>query len=167
MTQKRAMRMKDKEITDEREIREILENCHICRLGFSEENIPYTIPINYGYTYENGIISTFFHCSWEGRKIDIIKKNPVVCFEIDYVIHVEPEEHNGIAVIWESLIGTGHIETINDVREKYLMLGNMMRKFRKYNKHYKPTPLTRERVDGVQMLKLVLDEFKAKRLLHS
>ena len=167
MTQTRDMRAKSSQITDSGEIRELLENCGICRLGFSERGTPYVIPINYGYTYENDIISTYYHSSREGRKLDILMDNPLVCFEADRVIRLDPDKNpDRNAVVWESIIGTGIMREVTDFNEKRLMLGNMMKVFIRYNPYYRPTPLTDSRVINILMLKLVLDEYKAKRLYH-
>ena len=60
MTQTREMRRKEKEITNAEEIKDMLETCAVCRLGFSEGGVPYVIPINYGYTYAESVITVFF-----------------------------------------------------------------------------------------------------------
>jgi len=73
------MRRNEKEIKDEKEIISIIQKAKICRIGFSENNKPYIVPMNFGY--KDGCL--YFHCAKEGRKIDIIKKNNNVCFEID------------------------------------------------------------------------------------
>jgi len=162
------MNMKGCQITDTEEIRAILENSGICRLGFSENGVPYVIPINYGYTYKDGVITLFFHSTRIGRKIDIMKENPLVCFEADYVIRIDPDKNpDRNAVIWESIVGTGTMQEVTDFDEKRLLLGNMMRVFKRYNPHYCPTPLTDSRVINIKVFKLVLDEFKAKRLYHA
>ena len=167
MTQTREMRLKDREITDPAEIKSILDDCAICRLGFSEGGVPYVLPMNYGYTYEGGVITLFFHSAGLGRKIDIINANPTVCFEIDSEHRLDPDERpDRSSVKWESLVGSGTLEYVNDFQEKRLMLGNMIRKYRRHNSLYKPNPLTDDRVDGVTMFRLTLDEFKAKREYH-
>lgn len=73
------MRRKEKEIKDEKEIISIIQKAKICRVGFSENNRPYIVPMNFGYKDH----CLYFHCAKEGRKIDIIRKNENVCFEID------------------------------------------------------------------------------------
>ena len=73
------MRRKEKEIKDRKEIISILQKAKICRIGLSENNKPYIVPMNFGY--KEGCL--YFHCANEGRKIGIIKKNNNVCFEID------------------------------------------------------------------------------------
>ena len=43
------MRRKEKEITDRREIDGIMRSCSVCRLGLARENVPYIIPVSFGY----------------------------------------------------------------------------------------------------------------------
>ena len=169
MTQTRELYFPDREITDKNEIRFILENAAICRLGFAEKGIPYVIPFNYGFTYENDIITLFFHCAPGGRKLDIIKDNPLVCFETDYIHNIDPDENpDRNSKIFESIVGTGKIQEVTELKEKVSMLEKIIEVFAKYNPVYKPKPLTEERVAGakIRMLKLVLDEYKAKRIFH-
>ena len=47
-------------------------------LGMSSKNSPYVIPLTYGY-YKRTVI---FHCALKGSKLDIIRKNPNVCFTV-------------------------------------------------------------------------------------
>jgi len=77
------MRRKDKEISAIEEKLEIIAKCKFCRLGLSENNYPYVVPLNYGFSYENEKLTLFFHGAMEGKKIDIIKNNNKACFEID------------------------------------------------------------------------------------
>ena len=37
---------------------------------------PYVVPMNYGYTLEDGELCIYLHGATVGRKIDIMKKNP-------------------------------------------------------------------------------------------
>jgi len=76
------MRRKDREITDENEIREILKTAQVCRLAFADGDQPYIVAMNYGLLWENPV-KIYFHCAREGKKLDIIRKNNKVCFEVD------------------------------------------------------------------------------------
>jgi len=51
------MRRKEREITDLKEIEEIITNNIICRIAFSDGKMPYIVAMNYGYQKIN--ISTF------------------------------------------------------------------------------------------------------------
>ena len=43
------MRRTDKEITDPKLISQIIENAQICRLGLAKDNIPYVLPVSFGF----------------------------------------------------------------------------------------------------------------------
>lgn len=73
------MRRKDKEITDPEIIREILENTEICRLGLVDNEEAYIVPVNYAYM--EGAI--FIHSAMNGRKMEILRKNNKVTFEVE------------------------------------------------------------------------------------
>lgn len=73
------MRRKDREITNQAEIEAILKKAFVCHLGLADGDQPYVVPMNYGY--EDGHI--YLHGADEGRKIDILKKNDKVCFEME------------------------------------------------------------------------------------
>ena len=113
------MRRKDKEITDRMEIESVLSQARICRIGFSQNNKPYIVPMNFGY--KDGYL--FFHCAQEGMKIDIIKQNNNVCFEVD--INHEITD-TGIPCNWStrysSVIGFGKALLVKDPIEKKLAL---------------------------------------------
>jgi nitroimidazol reductase NimA-like FMN-containing flavoprotein (pyridoxamine 5'-phosphate oxidase superfamily) len=73
------MRNTEREIKDREEILSIMKEAQVCRIAFSAENIPYIVPMNFGYQ-DNCL---YFHCAREGKKLDIIHENNQVCFEID------------------------------------------------------------------------------------
>jgi len=71
------MRRQDKEIQNEPEIKAIIKKAGVCRLGMINGNKPYIVPLCFGY-HDNVL---YFHSSLKGKKIDILQKNPNVCFE--------------------------------------------------------------------------------------
>ena len=75
MAEPRKMRKQWCRITSREEIRAILDSCERCRLAFSDDGASYVVPMNYGYTYIDDVLTLFFHSSVQGRKIDIIHKN--------------------------------------------------------------------------------------------
>lgn len=72
------VRRDDKEIKDPEGIREILRKGLVCHLALVDNGKPYLVSMNYGYR-DNAL---FLHAALEGRKIDILKKNPEVCFQV-------------------------------------------------------------------------------------
>lgn len=73
------MRRKDREIKDPQVIASVIRSSTVCRLGMSDDGQPYVIPMSFGY--RDGAL--YFHSASEGRKIDILRKNPRVCIEFD------------------------------------------------------------------------------------
>ncbi|MDO9109590.1 MAG: pyridoxamine 5'-phosphate oxidase family protein, partial [Desulfatirhabdiaceae bacterium] len=73
------MRRKDKEMKDPDAISSVIRRSTVCRLGMSDDNQPYVLPMSFGY--KEGAV--YFHSATEGRKIEILQKNPRVCIEFD------------------------------------------------------------------------------------
>jgi hypothetical protein len=78
------MRRRDKEIKDPKILESILRKAAVCRLGLSEKNTPYIVPLNFGYRAN----CLYFHPAGEGRKINILKKNNRVCFEAELEVEL-------------------------------------------------------------------------------
>ena len=77
------MRRKDREINSKAEIIKIIQEERTCRLAIKDEPYPYIVPLNYGVEIEDDQIILYFHSALEGRKIDLLKADPKVAFEID------------------------------------------------------------------------------------
>jgi nitroimidazol reductase NimA-like FMN-containing flavoprotein (pyridoxamine 5'-phosphate oxidase superfamily) len=73
------MRRKDREISGLGEMESIIQRADICRLAFCDRGIPYVVPLCFGY--RRGAI--YFHSAREGRKLDMMRNNRLVCFEMD------------------------------------------------------------------------------------
>ena len=77
------MRRSDREITDLGEILSIINDCKVIHLAMVDDGEPYLLPLNFGYACEGGAFSFFCHSAREGRKLDILRKNPTVAFEME------------------------------------------------------------------------------------
>ncbi|MEJ2567959.1 MAG: pyridoxamine 5'-phosphate oxidase family protein [candidate division WOR-3 bacterium] len=109
------MRKKDKKIKDREEIEEILFSNKICRIALSGEDNPYIVPINYGYK-KNKI---FLHTGIIGKKIDMIKKNNRVCFEVsDSIEELRSEKACDFSTKYRCVIGFGIIKIVEDLDRK-------------------------------------------------
>lgn len=117
------MRRNDREITGKQDIEKIIKESHVCRLAMIDGKVPYIVPLNFGY--QNGVL--FFHSAPEGRKIDLLKQNPNVCFEMDELVQFKkaklPCEWG---VKYKSVIGSGTAELLNDIEEKTSALNIIM-----------------------------------------
>lgn len=84
---------------NEIEIKNILSSQVIGRIGCTDGEQPYVVPVTYAYDgkYIYGQTSS-------GKKLDILRKNPNVCFEIDLMIDMRN---------WQSVIVYGKFEEMN------------------------------------------------------
>jgi nitroimidazol reductase NimA-like FMN-containing flavoprotein (pyridoxamine 5'-phosphate oxidase superfamily) len=124
----KQMRRKDKEVVDINEKINIIDKCKVCRLAMTDDDQPYIIPLNFGYVYENNILTLYFHSAYQGMKIDILKKNNKVCFEIDcnHAL-IEANEPSQCSFAFESVIGFGKIIFLEADEEKSYGLDQLMK----------------------------------------
>ena len=104
------MRRKDKEILDLHRMEEILRKCQVCRVGFANGNVPYVVPMSFGYARSGDAFTLYFHCAQEGRKIDCMRDNPNVAFEMDTGYEVIPSR---ITAKYECLMGHGTLSEVS------------------------------------------------------
>jgi nitroimidazol reductase NimA-like FMN-containing flavoprotein (pyridoxamine 5'-phosphate oxidase superfamily) len=71
------------QITDINEIKRILDKGTILHLGLVDGDEPYVVPMNYGYTLDEGKLTLYIHGATEGRKLDIMRVNPKIFFSIE------------------------------------------------------------------------------------
>lgn len=122
------MRRKDREVTDAEEIRRVLDTCKVCRVGMSDEDGIYIVPVNYAYILEDRKLTLYVHGAQEGRKAGILKEGPAVGIELDCGHElVEAEKACGHSYHFSSIIGSGRAENVLDKEEKKRALGLIMR----------------------------------------
>ena len=120
------MRRSEKEIHDRELIDSIIRRSQICRLGLSDRGQPYVVPLCFGY---DGA-AIYFHCAPEGRKLDIIRENSKVCFEIDIVEGmIEADQACGWGIRYQSVIGFGRAYEIEDFAAKEAALSHIMSQY--------------------------------------
>jgi hypothetical protein len=120
------MRRKDKEIKDIAAIEDILSKALVCRLGLCENNQPYVVPLCFGYK-DNTL---YLHCAGQGKKLDIIRKNNNVCFELDIDLElVKDEQPCNWGMKYKSIVGFGKAIFIEDADLKCKALNIIMQHF--------------------------------------
>ncbi len=65
------MRRKDREVTDFQEIVKIIDACQIMRLGLSDGDFPYIVPVNFAYEIKERKIF-YIHGAMAGRIYDVL-----------------------------------------------------------------------------------------------
>ena len=120
------MRRHESAVTEIADIESIISCSDVCRIAFADNNIPYIVTMNFGYTGgENPCL--YFHCAPEGRKIELIGKNNFVCFEMD-TDHLLFKGDKGCdwGMKYSSVVGYGKISIVPSHEEKKRGLDSIM-----------------------------------------
>lgn len=122
------MRRQEREITDRAMMDDIVRRAQVCRLGLVDGAVPYIVPLSFGYDGQ----ALYFHAATEGRKLDLIRRHPRVCFEVDILEGLtEAAEACHWGVSYQSVMGTGTAHIVEDAEGKRRALEALMA-------HYSP-----------------------------
>lgn len=154
------MMHKNREITDPEKLREILQKSDVCHVAMIDGDYPYQVPMNYGFEYEDGKLTLYFHCMKLGKKLDVIAKNDHVCFAMDcdheYIMY-DPRMH--CTINYESIIGFGRISVVEDIEECRKGLTLLLRHHGSEEGFEMPDSVFR----GVKILKIDVESFTGKK----
>lgn len=152
------MRRKDREIIDYDEIIRIIKKCDSCVIALNDDGFPYVVPMNFGMSIENNELYLYFHCAAEGKKLDLIRKDNRVTFEMDcehnFILY---EERMSCTMGYASVIGHGTIEFVAD-EDKLKSLSILMRQY-----HAEDFKFNTDMVNVTTVLKLKVLDVTAKR----
>ena len=150
------MRRKEREVTDRAKIIEIIESCDVCRLGMVDDFGAYIVPMNFGFD-DNGGLTLYFHCAGEGKKLDLLRKNPRASFEMDSKHKlVEGAKACAYSYLYSSVMGRGIVSFVEG-DEKLNALGLIMSHYGVSNRDFDPRAL-----EKVTVLALKVTEMSAK-----
>lgn len=120
------MRRDEREITDPAAIDAILTQERVMYIALSSDDVPFVLPVFYVW---NGT-SLYFHSARGGSKIEIMKKNPAICFAIThYGGVIEDELACNFEARHRTVIGLGSVSFVQDDAEKIAMLHQLMARF--------------------------------------
>ena len=94
------------------EIENVLRTQVVGRIGCHDGDLVYVVPISYAYDGEY----VYFH-SYEGKKVEMMRKNPQVCFQVD--------ETKDMAN-WKSVIAWGEFEELTDHEKRNKALQHLL-----------------------------------------
>ena len=150
---------REREVTDINEIKEILDKSMIVHVGMVDDGEPYVVPMNYGYTLEDGELCIYLHGATVGRKIDIINKNPKVFFEMECdVTPFEGKVACQYGTTYASVMGKGTAVVLDDVNDKIDGLGKFMK-----TQTGKDFTFDEKMVSIVNVIKITATSFTAKK----
>ena len=123
-----GMTRREQQVTDINEIIEILEKSKVVHVGMIDGAEPYVVPMNYGYLLEDGKLTIYLHGARRGRKIDAIKTNPKVFYEMCCdITPFEGEVACKYGITYASIMGRGLATLVEDVEEKKKALSILMK----------------------------------------
>jgi len=149
------MRRHEKEITDKAKVEDVIQRAKVCRLGLCDQDQPYVVPLCFGY--ENGTL--YCHSAPEGRKLDMVRSNPKVCFELDVDQEFAPnDEACKWSLRYRSVIGFGTATVVEVPAAKRRGLDVIMA-------HYADGPFTYEdqAIDRTVVIQVAVEHMTGKQ----
>lgn len=119
---------REREITDIDKIVEILNKSKIVHIALVDGDEPYVVPMNYGYTMEDGKLTLYLHGATEGKKLDLMRANPKVFFSIE--CDIEPFSGQvacQYGTSYSSIMGKGTAEIFEKPEDKMRGLSLFMK----------------------------------------
>ena len=158
---KAIFEIKDKEVIDE-----VLNSAEYGTLAICSENMPYSVPVNFAKIDK----TIYFHGSKNGKKMEILRKNPLASFSVVESCSLIPSyfsSNDNLACpatqFFKSITMEGKVEFVDDYDEKVAALGVLMKKLQKEGR-YKPfdEDVYTKAIDATTIYKLIPKTTRAK-----
>ena len=92
---------------------DIISRCDTIRIAMFDEPYPYIVPVNFGEEIIGDQVVFYIHTDYEGKKNDLLAKNPNIAFEMDCNHELYYRESNmSCNFRYESVVGTGRVEIV-------------------------------------------------------
>jgi nitroimidazol reductase NimA-like FMN-containing flavoprotein (pyridoxamine 5'-phosphate oxidase superfamily) len=149
------MRRTDKEIADPGELRRILEGARVCRVAMVDGGKPYLVPLSFALDGDDLVL----HSATSGRKLDVLRRSPSVCFEVEEgvetLVHELPCE---TTQRFRTVIGFGEAEIVEDAAERVRLLGLFGPRY-----GAPAAPMSGERIRSAVVIRVRVRELTGKR----
>ncbi len=121
------MRRSERAIDSQEQMLDLLDRCQVMHLGLIDGDVPYVVPLHYGWAQEEEGIVLYFHCALDGKKMDCIRQNPRCALTVigETQLMKEPSAC-GWGAAYESLMMTGLVEVISGDEERQAALDAFM-----------------------------------------
>ena len=153
-----GMTKRELQVTDPQQIQAILDTAKVLHLGLCVDNEPYVVPMNYGNTMEDGKLVLYLHCATQGKKLDMIRANPRVFFELDCDrMPFEGDKPCQYGLVYSSVMGRGTARILEDTEEKIRAMTLLMK-----TQTGKDFDFTDRLVSIVSVIRIDVAEYTAK-----
>lgn len=153
------MRRRDREIENIEELLAVIDASQVMRLGMRDDDGVYILPMNFGYQYENNVLTFYLHGALEGKKLDLLKQDAQIGFEMDCDHQlIEGKVACQYGFRYASIVGKGIAEIITNPQEKAegmtILMKSMTGKDFEFNEKL---------VSIVSVIKITATNFSGKR----
>lgn len=156
---KQGITRREREVTDLGEILGILDRAKIVHVGMVDGDRPYVVPMNYGYTIDDGKLTLYLHGATRGRKLDVLRRNPRVFIQIDTdVVPFEGAAACQHGTCYSCVMGEGVAELVEDPEGKKEGLKILMK-----TQTGKEFDFVDKMVAGVTVIRVHVSDFTAKK----
>lgn len=151
-------RMKEHPLSKEK-ICALLEKEQVGQLAMVEKDgAPYGIPVHYVYDGTD----VYFHGLPKGEKIDNIKRDPRVCFQVHKMMGLLIDEEEVVCdtnTAYESVILRGTAKIVSDIEKKREILEKVVSK---YTPQFSGRELPENMVKGTAVIKIKVQRVTGK-----
>lgn len=152
------MRNEKREVKNIVDLLKIMNTCKICRISMMDGEMPYIIPISFGYTFKDNILTLYFHGAKEGHKMDLIGNGAFAAFEMDCNTRlIEGEAACAHSYYYASICGNGRMTVVDAEAERVMGMKHIM-----YHQTGKNFEITEEMLKGTAVFKLTVAQFTGK-----
>ena len=131
--------------------------------SIDENGYPQIIPMNFVLIKE----SIYMHSHIRGEKLENIKRNSKVGFEVDKNLEFlpsyffDPNDASLADTLYISVVIKGQAQIVNDVNEKVLALNALMKKYQPEGR-YEPMSNDMKVLEAVAVIKIIPNEMNGK-----
>ena len=152
------------QIKSKEKIAQFLNSEHVGRIASIDENgFPQVIPMNFVFLND----AIYMHSHTKGEKLDNIRKNSKVGFEVDRELEFlpsyfeDPKDASLADTLYISVIIKGKGFIVEDRSEKTVVLNALMQKYQPEGK-YEPLTSQMQVVDEVAIIKVIPNSITGK-----
>lgn len=152
------------EIKSKDKIKEFLDAEHVGRIAsIDETGYPQIIPMNFVFLND----AIYLHTHTRGEKLDNIKRNDKVGFEVDRELEFlpsyfeDPKDASLADTLYISVVIKGSASIIEEKNEKALALNGLMKKYQPEG-GYEPLTPEMDVIDEVAIIKVTSDSIRGK-----
>ncbi|MCX6649743.1 MAG: pyridoxamine 5'-phosphate oxidase family protein [Candidatus Bathyarchaeota archaeon] len=157
------MRRLDREIKDQKALKQLLSHSQYLVLSMADGDEPYAVPL--GYVYDEAENTVYFHCAKDGKKMEFLKRNPKVW---GLVVLDEGVMEGACVNLYASAMFSGRVEWVSDISEKIRVMNLFAEKL---SRDVEGVKLRIQKIfgggeaalAGVVFAKIVVEELTGKR----